>query len=230
MSELISCVCPTWNRPEMLQRLLDVYDSQTYSNKELIILDDSKVSTEGTKFMDNIRGREDVQYIYWDKRRCIGAKRNILCEVAKSDLIAHFDDDDESAPDRLEHQFNLMDESKAPIVGYHTILFHEDETGRVFKYFNSIRYAVGASFLFRKSICWENNRFTELQMRNSDGIFYEAVYKQAKVVNGSNHLVAHIHSKGTNRRPVDTDPFYEEVDREMLPSWFSTKKYGIHCV
>lgn len=41
MSKLIACLCPTYKRPEQLRNAIACFESQTYANKILLILDDA---------------------------------------------------------------------------------------------------------------------------------------------------------------------------------------------
>ena len=53
----------------------------------------------------------------------IGAKRNYGCERAAGDVIAHWDDDDYSAPERLADQVQRLLESGKAVTGFHSMRF-----------------------------------------------------------------------------------------------------------
>lgn len=93
----ISCICPTYNRPDFLKHSIFLFMNQTYKNKELIIVDDSQKKM-------NYPFPKNVKYIYLSKRTSIGKKRNIAIENSSGDLIAFWDDDDYYSPSRLHKQ------------------------------------------------------------------------------------------------------------------------------
>ena len=56
--------------------------------------------------------RDDrIVYLRRDQRSSVGVKRNLACEHAEGELIAHFDDDDWYAPNRLSIQVAALRES-----------------------------------------------------------------------------------------------------------------------
>jgi Glycosyl transferase family 2 len=65
-----------------------------------------------------------------DKRHTIGAKRNLACEEARGEIIAHWDDDDWHAPDRLRYQTQALLHRGADVCGLATLLFYDLSTGR----------------------------------------------------------------------------------------------------
>lgn len=94
---LITAICPTFNRPELLGRAIYLFKSQTYCPKRLIIVDDLGQ-------YDNCDGNE------WElvsfPRRCLslGEKNNICAALAHRDTYAYvkWDDDDIYMPWHLE--------------------------------------------------------------------------------------------------------------------------------
>jgi len=87
MNHLISIVIPYYNRPQKLQRALDSIFNQTYSNYEIIIVDDH--SKKPLTF-----NKENVFYTRNSKNIGPGASRNIGLKKAKGDYIVFMDSDD----------------------------------------------------------------------------------------------------------------------------------------
>ena len=100
---LISCIMPTHNRRAFLPLTLACFDQQTYPNKELIVIDDGSDAVG-----DLLESHPRVRYKRIPRRLRLGAKRNLACELAQGDLIAHWDDDDWYAPDRLLRQLEPL--------------------------------------------------------------------------------------------------------------------------
>ncbi len=94
MHPLVSVITPTYGRHDFLIGAQRWFDSQTYPNREWVILDDSPAPSAW--FSQNTDPR--VRYIHDPVRRTIGEKRNMLVDMAKGEFVAHFDDDDYYAP------------------------------------------------------------------------------------------------------------------------------------
>jgi glycosyltransferase involved in cell wall biosynthesis len=102
----VSVITPTYNRSAFLPLLYACFDSQTYPEKELLILDDSPKPDPYIEKMAQADTR--LKYIYTTERLNNGEKRNRLIEMTSGDLIAHFDDDDYYAPTYLETMVNAL--------------------------------------------------------------------------------------------------------------------------
>jgi len=110
LSSLISCVCVTRKKPELLQRSIDCFLAQTYPNKELIILyEDDDVATErfigkGFPTESGIRLFRVSAY----PKMALGELRNVAIQAAMGELICQWDDDDWYHRCRLEEQYNML--------------------------------------------------------------------------------------------------------------------------
>jgi len=93
----VSVVCPTFGREEYGPLLYANFESQTYTDRELIVYDDSP---SPSAFFSQLKDPQ-VRYFHNAARTTVGAKRNWLAQKATGELIAHFDDDDYYAPEYL---------------------------------------------------------------------------------------------------------------------------------
>jgi hypothetical protein len=109
---LLSCIMPTANRRAFVSLALKLFASQDYPNKELVIIDDGDDPVD-----DLVAGLQGVRYVRLSRRISIGAKRNLACEEARGELIAHWDDDDWYAPDRLRYQVGALLAGEADMTG-----------------------------------------------------------------------------------------------------------------
>ncbi len=90
---LVSCVMPTFDRRRFVPDAIDGFWSQTYPDRELVIVDD------GTDpIADLVPDDPMIRYVRLDQRLKTGAKRNAACRAARGDVIVHWDDDDWSSP------------------------------------------------------------------------------------------------------------------------------------
>ncbi len=140
ISPKISVICPTYNREERHSNLYTAFLHQTYENRELIILDDSP---KPSSFFTNLQD-DRVKYVYLPQRMTLGSKRNLLCEMANGEIIAHFDDDDYYAPTYLTKM--LEDLGAADLIKLSVWLAWKESTGSLWQWdtreINSFQYAV----------------------------------------------------------------------------------------
>jgi O-antigen biosynthesis protein len=109
---LVSCIMPTYNRRALVPTALDLFRRQDYPARELIVVDDGEDSVE-----DLVKDLDGVRYVRLPRRMTIGAKRNAACEQARGEIIAHWDDDDWYAPDRLRYQVGPIAAGQADMTG-----------------------------------------------------------------------------------------------------------------
>jgi len=97
-SPAISIITPSYGREQLLQLQHRTVSSQTEQNFEWLILDDSPEPSAYFSRLNDAR----IRYTHHaGSRLSIGSKRNWLVERARSEHIAHFDDDDFYANDYL---------------------------------------------------------------------------------------------------------------------------------
>lgn len=99
---LVTVYMPTHNRSDLLSRAIDSVLSQTYSNFELIIVDDC--STDNTEAVVQTYQDQDSRIKYIKNSENLGAcaSRNKAIRAAKGEFITGLDDDDYFLPNRLE--------------------------------------------------------------------------------------------------------------------------------
>ncbi len=137
MSSLtVACVMLVCERFDMVTRALKSFRAQTYENKHLLIYDTSAAHVEDLADMVGFDGDdEDVTLVeskasdHHGKPKTIGHLRNRANHNATADIIAHWDSDDYSSPQRLTEQVALLQASGADAVGYNEALFFDSTRG-----------------------------------------------------------------------------------------------------
>jgi glycosyltransferase involved in cell wall biosynthesis len=105
---IISCIMPTYGRPDYVNESVTMFLAQDYPCKELIVLNDCA----GQQFAGEFR---DVCIINQNSRfASLGEKRNTCIRLAKGSVIAIWDDDDVSLPWRLSFSWFEMNRLRAP--------------------------------------------------------------------------------------------------------------------
>ena len=87
---LVSVIIPTYNRRDLVARAIESACTQTYSNVEVIVIDDG--STDGTGDAVQRLGY-DVTYLY-QSNRGLAAARNAAIKSSRGELVALLDSDD----------------------------------------------------------------------------------------------------------------------------------------
>lgn len=127
---LVTVYMPTHNRSDLLSRAIESVQAQTYSNFELIIVDDC--STDNTEAVMQTYQDQDYRIKYIKNKQNLGAcaSRNKAIRAAQGEFITGLDDDDYFLPDRLavflEHWY-LLPDNKAFIFSNKNILKSEGE-------------------------------------------------------------------------------------------------------
>lgn len=107
-SKLVSIVLPTYNRGYCIDRTLDSVMCQTYTNFELLIVDDG--STDNTADMVRERyGRESRFKYFVQKNSGVSVARNLALGHARGEYVAFIDSDDAWRPWKLELQVACME-------------------------------------------------------------------------------------------------------------------------
>ena len=109
---LVTCIMPTCDRRSFIPLALENFRRQDYPNKELVIVDDGDDAVG-----DLTLGRPGVRYVRLTMRTSIGGKRNLACRRPRGQIIAHWDDDDWYAPDRLRYQVAPIMAGEADLTG-----------------------------------------------------------------------------------------------------------------
>lgn len=104
----VSVVCPTYQRPDFLRKVVSYYCAQTFrGGTEMIIVDDSP---EAVDFLDEELCREHrIRYYHMsNKRMTLGEKLNLMTQLARGEIIVEFDDDDYYAPRYIERMVEFL--------------------------------------------------------------------------------------------------------------------------
>lgn len=108
---MITVITPTYNRAEYLSAAVSSVINQSYTDWELLVIDDNKPESEARKATAEVISQycdPRIHYIQNEKNIGGAAARNVGIFQAKGDFIAFLDDDDMYLPDRLEVQVNAM--------------------------------------------------------------------------------------------------------------------------
>jgi glycosyltransferase involved in cell wall biosynthesis len=113
---LITIAMTCYNAEDTIHRAVESALAQTWPAREIVIVDDGSTDRSPKLLQELERAYRRIRVIRHEANCGVSVARNTLLARARGTLIAFFDDDDESVPDRLEQQYRrLVDyESKHP--------------------------------------------------------------------------------------------------------------------
>jgi glycosyltransferase involved in cell wall biosynthesis len=105
---LVSIIIPTYDRPKLLSLTLESIKAQTFTDYEVIVVDDGAPNEETKMVCDRF---SKVSYFKIDNSGGPAKPRNIGISKAKGDYIAFIDDDDLWLPLKLAKQVEILDKN-----------------------------------------------------------------------------------------------------------------------
>lgn len=173
---LVSCIMPTYNRRPFIPLALRCFLDQDYPNKELIIVDDGE-----DRVGDLAANLPGIRYFSLPSRVSIGTKRNLACEHAHGEFIAHWDDDDWYAPDRLRYQVEPILKGEADITGLENAFVLELPGGEFWTIRPELHRQMfagdvhGGTLVYHKGLLAQGVRYPELNLAEDAWLLRQAV-------------------------------------------------------
>ena len=165
----VSVIIPTYNRKIQLLKAIDSVLGQTYTNFELIVVDDG--SDDGTsdlltKYQPKLRALNQTN-------KGVSAARNAGINAAKGQLIAFLDSDDLWLPDKLKHQVDFFKDNPDALICQTKEIWirngkrvnpkkrHEKPCGMMFEQSLALCLVTPSAVMVRKSLLDEVGLFDE---------------------------------------------------------------------
>ena len=206
-NELVSIILPIYNAEKTVQRAIRSILNQTYSNWELILIDDGSNDTSS----DIIKKLKDsrIKKIYFKTNKGLVKSLNAGIKISKGKFIARMDADDVSLPERLFHQLQFLKKNPLfDLVGSQQIIFDEDSKkmlklypktkkkyfARQYYFFYKIPHPtwMARSLWLKEHLYRENNTYSEdqeLLIRGSNLSNYYLIKKPLLLYSNSNILL-----------------------------------------
>ncbi len=115
MSELISVIVPVYNTGQYLEQCLDSVVRQTYTDIEILLIDDG--STDGSGAICDRYARQDkrIAVIHQENQGLVMARRKGLA-AARGKYVGFVDSDDWIEPEMYEYLYEKIREYRAQVV------------------------------------------------------------------------------------------------------------------
>ena len=145
-----------------------------------------------------------------DRRLPLGAKRNVGCAARNGELIAHWDDDDWIAPNRLSSQVQQLLQSDADVCGAGELLHYGLDTGEAWLYRRSPHerpWVAGGTLLYRRD-AWARTPFSEIDVGEDEDFIARQLAERIHAAFDHSFYIALIHRGNTSRKRL-ADPHWQ---------------------
>lgn len=194
-SEKISIIVPVYNAENYLRRCIDSILEQTYTNFELLLINDG--STDGSaKILEEVKESDSRIRVVHKKNEGVSATRNLGLKLVTGDYITFIDSDDFVDKLYLEVLYKSLTENDADIASGNFASFNEERQAFLFfttdeTYFekvyspqewldqeNNPRHNLFLTVIFTpfklyKRELWENIEYPVGRVREDDAIIHK---------------------------------------------------------
>lgn len=184
---LVSVITPTYNCGRFIAETIEAIQAQTYTDWELIIVDDC--STDNTAEVVNAYVKNDSRVKYYCLENNSGAAiaRTKAMQLSEGEYMAFCDSDDLWLPDKLEKQLAFMNENNFAFTctAYEQIDEDGNSLGRVIKSIRSTDYnrllldcPVGNSTVMYNAGILGKFEVPNIRKRNDDALWLQLLKKE----------------------------------------------------
>ncbi len=207
---LVSCIMPTFNRREFVPLAIRYFLRQDYENKELIIIDD------GTDVISDLVPKDErIRYFRLNERRSVGAKRNLACENAKGTIVAHWDDDDWYASNRLSIQIDFLSNSNFEICGINKLLYYDLRSKSAYEYNWRAKNYLWLSLLCYRRQLWMKNPFPDIRVASDTQFLWQIDQRKMAAIDRPGLNVCLIHETNLSPKRL-SNPLWRHVSEDEV--------------
>jgi glycosyltransferase involved in cell wall biosynthesis len=225
VTPLVSCIMPTRDRRPFVAQAIEYFLRQEYPAKELVIIDDG-----ADPITDLVPDIPSITYRRLDRPKSIGEKRNLACALASGVVIAHWDDDDWSAPNRLGAQVACLNDRGAAVCGMRALYFYDPSNRRAWRYvYPSGRrlWVAGTSLCYTKA-AWARSPFAPVSVgEDSRFVFAQAPQTVAEVIT-ENWVIGILHQGNTAPKNIH-DHWWARVPARDVEELIRPDLEFYHC-
>ena len=160
MSNLVSIVLPVHNGEKFLRKSIDSVIEQTYSNWELLIIDDCSSDGSSEIAKEYVKKDERIHYYHNEKNLKLPRTLNKGFALSNGEYLTWTSDDNSYLPNALEKMVAVLDNK--PSIGFvfasYYVIDEEENVIREYSipdnYMDQIvgKNVVGACFLYRRDV------------------------------------------------------------------------------
>lgn len=128
MKEKISVIVPVYNVEAYLERCVESILKQTYTNFELLLIDDGSTDQSGA-LCDQLASKNENIKVFHIKNAGVSNARNIGIQHSRGEWITFIDSDDFITPDYLETLISVVDSDES--IGFSIARLHHIKNGQI---------------------------------------------------------------------------------------------------
>lgn len=123
---MVSAIITTFERVELLKRAVKSVLSQSFTQLEIIIVDDASSNNDASTMVNDLND-DRIRLIKHDVNKGVSAARNTGIKQAKGTYVAFLDDDDIWLEDKIEQQLKVINDTgaKAVLTAYYVVKNNE---------------------------------------------------------------------------------------------------------
>ena len=237
MEELISIIIPVYNKEKYIRETILSVINQSYSNLEIIIVNDGSTDTSKEICMEFQKKDDRIKLINTDNHGA-GHARNIGIDIAKGKYISFIDADDYVDREYFNILYKMIIKYEADIAECKYIRVKQNENNAQnkkddnIKLFNNIQKleilygedvseyvnsVIMCNKLFKREL-FENIYYPENRVIDDEFVTYKLIYKSKKIVTTDRELYFYVQSVDSvmrnnfkEKRVIDTIDVYDEV-------------------
>ena len=179
----VSVIITTYRRTEFIKECVESVLKQTYSNIEIVLVDDNGRGTdEQIKTYNMIKEylkEDNFKYIVHDVNKNGSAARNTGIKNSTGDYIAFLDDDDIYIKNKIEKQVEVLNKSGVEVGGCSTGFERFFQDGKVIRIIPNNEKDITMQILNRKeSYCFGSTLVIKRDILEKVGLFDESYMRQ----------------------------------------------------
>lgn len=154
MKMKISVIVPIYNVEEYLEECLDSVIAQTFSDWEMILVDDGSTDSSG-EIAEKYAQQYDNVFVIHQVNGGLSAARNTGLDIAKGEYIYFLDSDDYILDNTLQIAYETAEKNSAELVIFNGIDFYKDKEDICevhFTNFNSYDIRISGRDVFNETV------------------------------------------------------------------------------
>lgn len=223
MEPLVSIITPLYNSEKYIAETIESVLAQTYSNWEMIIVDDCS-KDNGVEIVEKYREKDKRIKLYQNEiNKGVSYTRNRSIDIAQGKYIAFLDSDDLWKKEKLEKQINFMEQNNIVLsyTAYEKINEDGSKRGEIrvpekLDYKELLKNCLIGflTAIYRKE---ELKNFKFINSKAEDYIFWLSILKKIEYAYGINEILASYrvlnNSRSSNK--IDIVKFHWKIYRKI---------------
>ncbi|MGF0071743.1 glycosyltransferase family 2 protein [Streptococcus orisratti] len=174
-SPLVSVIIPMYNASSFIEETIQTVLQQTYSNIEIIVVDDCSTDASYDVVSQLCQQHENISLLQNRKNSGVGFSRNAGVRHAKGRFISFLDADDLWLPDKLEKQVKFMLQNQYPFT--FTAYQFADESGHPVRKPIQVPMKISYKEALRNHTIWTSTVMLDLDVLTKEQIAMPDVRK-----------------------------------------------------